>query len=210
MDRPSPKIHASENPVGLIQKGQNNENWIILEKNKIKKWYELGKYKQYFTYNTGAIPYRIIINDKHVYVFMHDKDLYSDIYSMLVLNIKYDNVFLGNDKTKYLSYRGKYDGTPILIETDNKYILVGNRIYSLPIKEQVLQYYIISKDDTQIPMILTQNYVYCVKSFQYYNRVNNSDPYYVFYDYNANGDKSIPVHNMKPKILNKNLTYNTI
>lgn len=45
MNRKSPSIHASENEIGKISTGNDKNNWIILEKNKIKRWYLLGKYK---------------------------------------------------------------------------------------------------------------------------------------------------------------------
>jgi len=37
MVRKSPTIHASENEIGQINIGNDKNNWIILEKNKIKK-----------------------------------------------------------------------------------------------------------------------------------------------------------------------------
>ena len=36
MVRKSPSIHASENQIGKISIGNDKNNWIILEKNKIK------------------------------------------------------------------------------------------------------------------------------------------------------------------------------
>ena len=69
MNRKSPAIHASENPVGKIKKGVDKNNWIILEKNNIKKWYLLGKYKKYYTQDNGSKKYKVVINDKHIYIF---------------------------------------------------------------------------------------------------------------------------------------------
>ncbi len=48
MNRKSPEIHANENNIGKIKIGNDGNNWIILEKNEIKKWYSLGKYKKYY------------------------------------------------------------------------------------------------------------------------------------------------------------------
>lgn len=72
MVRKSPAIHASENQVGKISIGNDKNNWIILEKNKIKKWYLLGKYKKYYTLDNGSKKYKIIINDKNIYIFSNN------------------------------------------------------------------------------------------------------------------------------------------
>ena len=69
MVRKSPAIHASENEIGKISIGNDKNNWIILEKNKIKKWYLLGKYKKYYTLDNGSKKYKVIINDKNIYIF---------------------------------------------------------------------------------------------------------------------------------------------
>jgi len=193
MDRPSPKIHASENPVGLIKKGANKENWIILG-NNIKKWHELGKFKQYYTQHNGATPYRVIINDKHVYVFSQEN-------GSLALDTKYDKIFIGKNVAKYAVYKGSYTGSTILIELNNKYILISNKIYEFETKEPIIKFVsIMGNSNVPYPFALTQNYAYCLNGFRYFERdFGDIDPYIVLYDFDKVWNKKI--YRAKVKIL---------
>ena len=93
MNRKSPTAHAAENKIGQIKKGNDINNWIILEKNNVKRWYLLGKYKKYYTMDNGTNKYKIIINDKNIYVFYDEPE-----YETLVYNIKnYKNIFIGKN-----------------------------------------------------------------------------------------------------------------
>ena len=208
MDRPSPKIHASENPIGLIKKGNNKENWIILG-NQIKKWHELGKYKQYYTEHNGSTPYRVIINDKHVYVFLRDEE--GDKYSTLVLDTKYDKLFIGKNVAKYSVYKGSYLGSTILIEFKNKYILISNKIYEFETKEPIIKFIsIMGNSSVPYPFALTEHYAYCLMheggGFKYLERdFGDIDPYIVLYDFKKEWNKKS--YNVKVKILNNGLKY---
>ena len=208
MDRPSPKIHASENQIGLIKKGQNKENWIILG-NNIKKWYELGKYKQYYTEHNGSSPYRVIINDKHVYAFLRDED--GDNYSKLVLDTKYDKVFIGKSLSKYSEYTKPFTGSTILIELKNKYILISNKIYEFETKEPILKFVsIMGNSSVPYPFALTENYAYCLmddgSGFKYFDRnFGDIDPYIVLYDFDKKWNAKI--NNVKVKKINNGTKY---
>ena len=51
MDRKSPSISATECNNGSIKIGNDKNYWMVLEKNNVKRWYLLGKYKIYKTLN---------------------------------------------------------------------------------------------------------------------------------------------------------------
>jgi len=207
MDRPSPKIHASENPIGLIKKGNNGDNWIILEKNKIKKWYELGQYKQYYTQHNGSKPYRVVINATHIYAFLHDENWDINAYPTLALDIKYDKVFIGKNVVKYAEYNGSYIGSTILIKVGNKYILISNKIYEFETKEPVLKFVsIMGNSNVPYPFALTKHYAYCLNGFRYFDRdFGDIDPYIVLYDFEKVWNKKI--YRVKTKIINNGLQY---
>ena len=69
MSRQAPSIHASENPIGLIKKGNNGEYWIIIKSGNNKKWVMLGKYKKYKTIDNGSIKYTVIFSKTKILVF---------------------------------------------------------------------------------------------------------------------------------------------
>jgi hypothetical protein len=189
MNRKSPSIHASENPVGKIKIGNDKNNWIILEKNNIKKWYLLGKYKKYCTEDNGNKKYKIIINDNHIYIFSN-----SEGYDILTYEIKnYKNIFIGKNTKKYRIYDGLFIGSSILVEIKkNTYIFIGNKITKFITNEPIIEFHsIMSNSSVVYPFALTNNYVYLMIENVYLKRdFDDNDPYEVYYDFKKKWKRS--------------------
>ena len=177
MLRKSPTIHASENKVGDIKKGNDKNNWIILEKNNVKKWYLLGKYKKYYTQDNGERKYKIIINDKHIYVFNET----------LIYEIKkYKNIFIGKNTKKYQIYNNPLIGSSILVEIKkNTYIFIGSKIIKFNTNEPIIEFHSILGNSSVIyPFALTNNYAYLINENVYLERdFDDHDPYEIYYDF---------------------------
>ena len=129
MVRKSPSIHASENQIGKISIGNDKNNWIILEKNKIKKWYLLGKYKKYYTLDNGSKKYKVIISDKNIYIFPINLDYIFEWITVKRQQIQNKQIFIGKNTKKYSVYDGLFSGSSILIEIKkNSYIFIGTKV----------------------------------------------------------------------------------
>lgn len=188
MVRKSPAIHASENQVGKISIGNDKNNWIILEKNKIKKWYLLGKYKKYYTLDNGSKKYKVIINEKNIFIFSND--LNSD-WLVLPLSTKRKEsqnkqIFIGKNTKKYCVYNGLFSGSSILVENKkNSYIFIGTKIIEFNTLEPIIEFHsIIGNGYVVYPFALTNNYAYLILENVYLKRdFDDKDPYDVFYDF---------------------------
>ena len=182
MNRKSPTSHASENPVGQIKKGNDKNNWFILEKNNIKKWYLLGEYKKYYTMDNGTNKYKIIINDKNIYVFYGEPE-----YETLVYNIKnYKNIFIGKNTKKYRIYDKDYTGSSVLVEIKkNVYIFIGSSIIQFKTNEPITEFNSIMGNNFVVyPFALTNNYAYLIIENVYLERdFDDKEPYEVYYDF---------------------------
>jgi hypothetical protein len=180
MERKSPTIHASENPVGKIKIGNDQHNWIILEKNKIKKWYLLGKYKKYYTEDNGNAKYKVIIGEKNIYVF------FGPDYTNLVYQIKnLKNIFIGKNTKKYSIYDKLYTGSSILIEIKkNDYIFIGTKIMNFKTVEPIIEFHSIMGNSSVVyPFALTKSYAYVILENVYLERnFGDKDPYEIFYN----------------------------
>lgn len=177
MDRKSPSIHASENQVGKISIGNDKNNWIILEKNKIKKWYLLGKYKKYYTIDNGSKKYKVIVSDKNIYVFSNNLD-----YEIK----KYNQIFIGKNTKKYAIYNGLFTGSSILVEIKkNSYIFIGTKIIEFNTLEPIVEFHSIMGNSSVVyPFALTNNYAYLILENVYLKRdFDDKDPYEVYYDF---------------------------
>ena len=182
MNRKSPTAHASENKIGLIKKGNDTNNWIILEKNNIKRWYLLGKYKKYYTMDNGTNKYKIIINDKNIYVFYDEPE-----YQTLAYNIKnYKNIFIGKNTKKYRIYDKDYLGSSVLVEIKkNVYVFIGSSIIQFNTKEPIIEFHSIMGNNFVVyPFALTNDYAYLILENAYIERdFNDNEPYEVYYDF---------------------------
>ena len=153
------KIPAlSENQIGKI-KSFNNNNWIVLKKNNIKKWISLGQYKKYYTIDNGSKKYKIIINDKYIYIFSFPD------YETLIYEIKnYKNIFIGKNTKKYRIYDNLFTGSSILVEIKkNEYIFIGNKIMKFNTQEPIIEFHSIMGNNSVVyPFALTNNYAYLI------------------------------------------------
>jgi hypothetical protein len=200
-NRISPSIHASTSKVGQIKVGNNGKNWIVLEKNKIKKWYLLGEYKKYKTlvyYDT--ISYIIVIGEKNIYIFYYN---YTDskkknnlcYYPFNITN--YINYFIGKNTQKYSFsnkeiYKKLYTGSSILIQyKKNKYIFINWEIFSFSTNEPIIEFHsLLGKDNRFYPFALTENYVYLIKENVYLHRnFDDKNPLDIYYDNKKLGKK---------------------
>lgn len=201
MDRKSPTIHVSENPVGKIKIGNDKNNWIILEKNKIKKWYLLGKYKKYYTEDNGNAKYKVIVSEKTIYVFS-DQD-----YTNLVYQIKRGNknIFIGKNTKKYSVYDKLYTGSSILVEIKkNDYVFIGTKITNFKTIEPIIEFHSIMGNSSVVyPFALTKSYAYVILENIYLERnFGDKDPYGVYYQSKLKKiDKSLQIQKYKIKIL---------
>jgi hypothetical protein len=176
MVRKSPTIHASENQIGKISIGNDKNNWIILEKNKIKKWYLLGKYKKYYTLDNGSKKYKVIISDKNIYIFSNNFDC---------ITIKNKQIFIGKNTKKYSVYNGLFSGSSILVEIKkNSYIFIGTKIIEFNTIEPIIEFHsIMSNSSVVYPFALTNNYAYLMLNNIYLKRdFGDKDPYNVYYN----------------------------
>ena len=182
MNRKSPTAHAAENKIGQIKKGNDINNWIILEKNNVKRWYLLGKYKKYYTMDNGTNKYKIIINDKNIYVFYDEPE-----YETLVYNIKnYKNIFIGKNTKKYRIYDKIYLGSSVLVEIKkNSYVFIGSSIIQFTTKEPIIEFHSIMGNNFVVyPFALTNDYAYLILENVYLERdFDDNEPYEVYYDF---------------------------
>ena len=168
--------------VGQIKKGNDINNWIILEKNNVKRWYLLGKYKKYYTMDNGTNKYKIIINDKNIYVFYDEPE-----YETLVYNIKnYKNIFIGKNTKKYRIYDKIYLGSSVLVEIKkNSYVFIGSSIIQFTTKEPIIEFHSIMGNNFVVyPFALTNDYAYLILENVYLERdFDDNEPYEVYYDF---------------------------
>ena len=190
MVRKSPSIHASENQIGKISTGNDKNNWIILEKNNIKKWYLLGKYKKYYTLDNGSKKYKVIISDKNIYIFSNNLDsewIHSprSVERQLKLS-QIKQIFIGKNTKKYSLYNGLFSGSSILVEIKkNSYIFIGTKIIEFNTLEPIIEFHSIMGNSSVVyPFALTNNYAYLILENVYLKRdFDDKYPYEVYYDF---------------------------
>jgi hypothetical protein len=192
MVRKSPSIHASENQIGKISIGNDKNNWIILEKNKIKKWYLLGKYKKYYTLDNGSKKYKVIISDKNIYIFPNNLDYISDWISIKRQQSQNKQIFIGKNTKKYSVYDGLFSGSSILVEIKkNSYIFIGTKVIEFNTLEPIIEFHsIMSNSSVVYPFALTNNYAYLMLKNVYLKRdFDDKDPYDVYYNFKKTNSK---------------------
>jgi hypothetical protein len=183
MVRKSPTIHASENEIGKISIGNDKNNWIILEKNKIKKWYLLGKYKKYYTLDNGSKKYKVIISEKNIYIFSNNIDWIFEKH----IHSQNKQIFIGKNTKKYSIYNGLFSGSSILVEIKkNSYIFIGTKIIKFNTPEPIIEFHSIMGNSSVVyPFALTKNYGYLILENIYLKRdFGNKNPYDVYYKNN--------------------------
>lgn len=192
MVRKSPSIHASENQIGKISIGNDKNNWIILEKKKIKKWYLLGKYKKYYTLDNGSKKYKVIISDKNIYIFPINLDYIFEWISVKRQQSQNKQIFIGKNTKKYSVYDGLFSGSSILIEIKkNSYIFIGTKVIEFNTLEPIVEFYsIMSNSFVVYPFALTNNYAYLMLKNVFLKRdFGDKDPYDIYYNFKKTNSK---------------------
>lgn len=192
MVRKSPLIHASENQIGKISIGNDKNNWIILEKNKIKKWYLLGKYKKYYTLDNGSKKYKVIISDKNIYIFPINLDYIFEWISVKRQQSQNKQIFIGKNTKKYSVYDGLFSGSSILVKMKkNSYIYIGTKIIEFNTLEPIVEFHSIMGNSSVVyPFALTNNYAYLMLKNVFLKRdFGDKDPYDVYYNFKKTNSK---------------------
>jgi len=187
MVRKSPSIHASENQIGKISIGNDKNNWIILETNKIKKWYLLGKYM-----DNGTKKYKVIISDKNIYIFPINLDYIFEWISIKRQQSQNKQIFIGKNTKKYSVYDGLFSGSSILVEIKkNSYIFIGTKVIEFNTLEPIIEFHsIMSNSSVVYPFALTNNYAYLMLKNVYLKRdFGDKDPYDVYYNLKKTNSK---------------------
>tara|TARA_Y100000591_G_C21760921_1_gene660043 strand:- start:304 stop:1083 length:780 start_codon:yes stop_codon:yes gene_type:complete len=111
--------------------------------------------KTYYTHDNGGRPFKVVIDDKKVYVYKYKKyDADTNTFLYSEKPIKYEkknhfkciNIFIGkspkNPRTIYSSgYGSKFTGNSILLQiTENKYVFIGDKIFSFISKSEIKKF----------------------------------------------------------------------
>ena len=118
----------------------------------IKKENKKNKSKTYYTHDNGGRPFKVVVEDKKVYVYKYkkyDETTNSFLYSEKSIKyqkqdyFKYKKIFIGkspkNKKTIFSNgYGAKFTGNSILLQiTNNKYVFIGDKIFSFTSKSEI-------------------------------------------------------------------------
>ena len=111
--------------------------------------------KTYYTYDNGLRAFKVVIDNKKVYVYKYkkyDENTDTTLYSEKSIKyekknfFKYKNIFIGKspkNKTTIASggYGAKFTGNSILLQiTKNKYIFIGHIIFSFTSKSEIKKF----------------------------------------------------------------------
>ena len=115
----------------------------------------MSKLKTYYTHDNGGRPFKVVIDDKKVYVYKYKKyDEHTNTFLYSEKPIKYEkknhfkciNIFIGkspkNPRTIYSGgYGSKFTGNSILLQiTKNKYVFIGDKIFSFTSKSEIKKF----------------------------------------------------------------------
>ena len=115
----------------------------------------MSKSKTYYTHDNGGRPFKVVVDNKKVYVYKHkkyDEDTDTNLYSKKSIKyekknfFKYKNIFIGKspkNKTTINSggYGAKFTGNSILLQlTQNKYVFIGHIIFSFTSKSEIKKF----------------------------------------------------------------------
>ena len=121
----------------------------------IKKQNKQSKSKTYYTHDNGGRPFKVVVEDKKVYVYKYKKyDETTNSFLYSEKPIKYEkknyfkckNIFIGKspkNKSTILSggYGAKFTGNSILLQiTQNKYVFIGDKIFSFTSKSEIKKF----------------------------------------------------------------------
>ena len=115
----------------------------------------MSKLKTYYTHDNGSRPFKVVIDNKKVYIYKYkkyDEDSDTTLYSEK--SIKYEkknlfkckNIFIAkspkNPRTIFSGgYGAKFTGNSILLQiTKNKYVFIGHIIFSFTSKSKIKKF----------------------------------------------------------------------
>jgi hypothetical protein len=186
-NRKGPQESATKFSVGTIKKGNDGNNWIILEtKNKTHRWKKLdnnnnnktiktskstNNHKEYLTHDNGGRPFKVYVNNKNVSIYKlpedysYDYDANKKDYNVLIKT--YNNVkqiFIGKSvKGDDANGNNKFGlGNTILLEiANNKYVFIGDAIYEFSTSSPIIEFFsMIGNSDVPYPLALTKDNIY--------------------------------------------------
>lgn len=117
--------------------------------------YIMSRIKTYYTDDNGSKPFKVVIDNKKVYVYKYkkyDENTDTILYSEKPIKyekknfFKYKNIFIGKspkNKTTIASggHGAKFSGNSILLQiTKNKYIFIGHIIFSFTSKSEIKKF----------------------------------------------------------------------
>jgi len=109
---------------------------------------EIKDEKVYLIYDNGGHPYRVHISSSNISVIFreYNTDLHEYIDDKNILDIEYENVFIGDNDNNisYYPKKGEFPGNSILVHVkENKYIFIGYKVYSfeVPKYDRIIKYY---------------------------------------------------------------------
>jgi hypothetical protein len=121
----------------------------------IKKQNKKSKSKTYYTHDNGGRPFKVVVEDKKVYVYKYKKyDETTNSFLYSEKPIKYEknnyfkckNIFIGKSPKNKLTissggYGAKFTGNSILLQiTQNKYVFIGDKIFSFTPKSEIKKF----------------------------------------------------------------------
>ena len=114
-----------------------------------------SKSKTYYTHDNGGRPFKVVVEDKKVYVYKYKKyDETTNSFLYSEKPIKYEknnyfkckNIFIGKSPKNKLTissggYGAKFTGNSILLQiTQNKYVFIGDKIFSFTPKSEIKKF----------------------------------------------------------------------
>lgn len=154
--RNGPPYHAKD-CKGIVKVGNDGVKYISsADKNGVYKWIKKTinanktvtnktikdtNIKSYDIHNNGFVPFIVNVSPKTKTIKVFENKLNKKI----VLDIKYKNIFIGDNLLNDSKYKKKgkgSEGNSILVEVSkHNYIYIGSEIYSFETNEDIKSYY---------------------------------------------------------------------
>ncbi len=175
--RPGPPFSATDCP-NEIQKGNNGKTYKSVKNKKgIYQWKPHSSSnnasklmpkggKTYMIHDNRSNPYSVNINGNKVVVFrnQYNEDTQKYVMDKKVLELVADKIFIGDDPLHAsMNWAPNYKGNSILVKSGNKYIYIGDKIFSFEPKEEITAYYSpVGNNDVPYPYAVSDNHTYLI------------------------------------------------
>ena len=174
-----------------------------LSNTKITKQLKTKKaFQTYYTHDNGGRPFKINIIGNTVSIYKFQKNLFNNSNVIRkytdkpILTYQVQKYFIGKSpKCKMTLFSGGYgssfDGNSILLHiNDNKYIYIGEKIYSFTSKSNIVKYVsLVGNSDVPYPYAIdSNNNVYLMVEnviLGNYNNIKYDNPYEQYYSENS-------------------------